>query len=158
MIKDFIKVFKETYNKYNKDKLDAKNCLDLFKTIISTQKENTDKLYNLSTTLANCRDIIPYHVYIDYYKKTLNYLKFGNDIKYNDDGGYSITGGYKGFIEFMESLCESMAIEYYIATTLHKDKNYVACIERVKNAINKFNAEWKEFDADHKDISQVQED
>ena len=50
MIKDFIKVFKETYNKYNKDKLDAKNCLDLFKTIISTQKENTDKLYNLSTT------------------------------------------------------------------------------------------------------------
>ena len=58
----------------------------------------------------------------------------------------------------MESLCESMAIEYDIATTLYKDKNYIACIERVKNAINKFNAEWKEFDTEHKDISQVQED
>lgn len=158
MISDFIKVFKDTYKKYNKKKLDAKLCLEVFKDEIKIQKEHAIKIQKLSSSLRDCCTIVPNKIFIDYYAKTMNYLNYGEGVTYYEDGSVGIPGNPLGFVKFMNALYKFMEVEYDIAKGFYKDKNYDACIERIKKAIETFNKKWKEMDKEYTEISQVQTD
>lgn len=158
MLSDLIKVFKETYKTYNKKKLDAKICLEFFKDLLDDQSKRSEQVDKLNKILLDTITIVPYHAYVSFYNKALNYLKYGDDVKYHEDGTYSIPGYTHGFKDFMKDLTKFLNVEYDIAKGFYKDKNYDACIERIKKAIETYNSRWKDIDKEHNEVSQVQLD
>ena len=135
MIKDFIKIFKKTYQQYYHDKLRAKDLLKHFKNL----KKGLDDLLGIMKSTVFALEQL--ELYLPQYerehcvKEVLDMFKTGyygmKDPATGAHGSEPI-----GYIYKVKSLADAAKYCIDAATDLYKKKNYKKCIERIADTNN----------------------
>ena len=142
---DFIKVFKITWNKINKDKIRSKEQMKAIKSLANDWKKRIEDLKNIENLLTINWKYLPINQRKDYIQKTIDLIHYGFDVEYHEDGTHVYHGGYdNGLIKIYESIYETLINEYSDMKEYSKDYEYVNClyencIKKIDNTLIKYN-------------------
>lgn len=155
MLRNFIKAFKQTYQEIYKDKIAAKKYLKYLREEIILHSHNIEILNNIAEDLdyASMSSGVSPELYDEYFIRLYFFLKYDKTIS---DGKpivcqkdpYGI-----GYIKTLEHIGEEINQRYNIALCNYRAQNYKMCLSNIKQAIEYYNAAWKELDDKHYPIS-----
>lgn len=125
-IKDFIQAFKQAYYEVNKNKIVAKNAIDMYSKEVDAVKDVAENLKLIYTKLKLVYHCLPIKERQSFIQKTLDLFKYG---RINGNGGFMDEGGY----------CEIYNLQYndmknYLLAmnTLYGNERYEEVIEYVE--------------------------
>lgn len=155
MLRNFIKAFKQTYQEIYKDKIAAKKYLKYLREEIILHSHNIEVLNNIAEDLdyASMSSGVSPELYNEYFLRLEFFLKYDKTIS---DGKpivcqkdpYGI-----GYVKALEQIGNEINQRYNIALCNYRAQNYKMCLSNIKQAIEYYNAAWKELDEKHYPIS-----
>lgn len=146
MIKDFIKIFKNTYNEYNKEKLAAKSALSEMKGILYRQGDLCKDLRKIDTYLNLVYLHCPEHERQTIVQPLLDFLNYRyREVSPGPNNSESFSK--KGYIKKMTELAMYCEDDLRTAKELYDKKEFKNCVEHVKNSIEYIKKEFEGLDA-----------
>ena len=135
MIKDFIKIFKETYRQYYHDRLRAK---DLLKHLKNLKAGLDDLLRIMNSTVFSLEQLT---LYLPQYERehcVKEVLEMFNTGYYGmkDPATGAHSSAPTGYIYKIKGLADTAKYCIDAATNLYKKKNYKKCIEKIADTNN----------------------
>ena len=136
-LKELVRIFKETYQRANEDKVLGKEYLDKIEALLKTKQEIYEKLTDLGKDLAGCKEYIPSSVWNHFYLPAQSFLLTGyQNIKRINGTPFVSVPKPIGYLADLEMLNGELKEKLGEAKELYEKGDYQAIEGTYKDTLN----------------------